>query len=307
MEPFGFLNVDKPLGLTSHDVVAKLRRAAKTQYGSAVKIGHAGTLDPLATGVLVICLGQATRLSEYVMDTTKKYRARVHLGVSTTTYDAEGEVTAQHDAGFVSRDLVVSTLTRFVGDIEQIPPMYSAIKQGGRKLYELAREGKTVERAARSVRIDSLDLIEWDWPECTLEVTCSAGTYIRSLAHDLGEVLGCGAHLTALTRTASGNFLLENASSLELLLQTPDWNPYIVPPQEALQGYLPSHRVNDDEIIALRQGKTIHAPAGFTPPFSTGGLSFANAADGSVIAIIQWDDQAGVWRPHKVFNVDGNP
>ncbi|NDJ61826.1 MAG: tRNA pseudouridine(55) synthase TruB, partial [Chloroflexi bacterium] len=198
---FGFLNIDKPLGWTSHDVVAKLRRGLQIK-----KIGHAGTLDPLATGVLVICLGAATRLSEYVMDTTKRYRAVVHLGVTTDTYDAEGEITAQRPSDHLSEADVRDALGAFVGALEQVPPMYSAIKQGGRKLYDLARAGEVVERPPRPVHIHALEVVAWQPPQVTLDVTCSPGTYIRSLAYDLGAALGVGAHLAGLMRTASGSF-----------------------------------------------------------------------------------------------------
>jgi tRNA pseudouridine55 synthase len=186
----GFLNIDKPIGMTSHDVVAKIRRRARQLAGHDIKVGHAGTLDPLASGVLVVCLGSAARLSDQVMHTTKRYRATVHFGVTTETDDAEGAVTAAFPLHGVDDEAIRRALNRFIGEIDQIPPMYSAIKQGGRKLYDLARAGKTVERAPRRVRIDALALLDWQPPTAVLDVVCSSGTYIRSLARDLGEHLG---------------------------------------------------------------------------------------------------------------------
>jgi tRNA pseudouridine55 synthase len=287
-DPFGFLNIDKPGGMTSHDVVAKVRRGLQMK-----KVGHAGTLDPMATGVLIVCLGGATRLSEYVMQSSKRYRARLRFGMTTDTYDADGEVQLVRDATHISRDDVYSALNPFLGNIQQIPPMYSAIKQAGRKLYDLARAGETVDRQPRAVRIDSLELVDWSPPECTLDVTCSAGTYIRSLAYDLGEALGVGAHLTGLVRLASGSFKLENAVSLDNLLSGANWQQYVIPPQVALSDWPAVHLdvADTDHILHGR-------PVTMTDPHLTG-LAFAYNPDGALIAILQAAD--GLWRPHKVF------
>lgn len=288
MQSMGFLNVDKPAGLTSHDVVAQVRRGLKIK-----KVGHAGTLDPLATGVLVICIGAATRLSEYVMHTEKRYRARIHLGVRTTTYDAEGEVTARHDASQVSRAEVEQALAGFVGEIEQIPPMYSAIKQGGRKLYDLARAGQVVERQPRPVRIASLEIVDWAPPLVTVDVVCSAGTYIRSLADDLGQALGTGAHLAGLVRTASGSFHLEDAVQPAALLESETWQQYLIPPAQALS-HLPVVQCDDAAAEALMHGRAV-PDAGAT----AGTLAQACNAAGDLLAIVEGDGQH--WRPRKVF------
>ncbi|MBZ0293072.1 MAG: tRNA pseudouridine(55) synthase TruB [Anaerolineae bacterium] len=285
----GFLNIDKPLGVTSHDVVAHVRRGLKIK-----KVGHAGTLDPLATGVLVICVGAATRLSEYVMHTTKQYRAQVHLGIETETYDAEGSVIAECDASAVPREAVEQALLSFVGDIDQTPPMYSAIKQGGRKLYELARAGETVERPARAVRIDNLTLVDWSPPRFTIDVTCSAGTYIRSLAHDLGEVLGVGAHLSGLIRTASGAFGLENATALDTLLSSDDWQQYLITPRMAL-AQLPSLTLDQAAVDHILHGRTI--PVEQAPDAE---LVQAYDPQGVFIAVLK--RSGSHWRPHKVFH-----
>lgn len=207
---FGLLNIDKPSGLTSHDVVQQLRRLTRLR-----RIGHTGTLDPLATGVLVLCLGRATRLVEYIQHQPKLYQATLRLGQSTSTYDAEGEIVAE-DTRPIQRAALEAALPAFRGHLQQIPPMYSAIKIGGEKLYQKARRGEDIERPARAVSIFRLHLDAFDYPYATLTVRCSAGTYIRSLAQDLGQALGVGAHLTALRRLAVGeNFTVENAVTLE--------------------------------------------------------------------------------------------
>lgn len=288
-EPFGFLNIDKPAGMTSHDVVAKIRRGLGIK-----KVGHAGTLDPMATGVLVICVGGATRLSEYVMQSTKKYRAHIRLGITTETYDAEGEVQQIRDASQITQADVESILPRFLGDIQQVPPMYSAIKQGGRKLYEAARAGETIERQPRPVHIDKLDVVAWNLPDFTLDVVCSAGTYIRSLAYDMGEALGVGAHLSGLVRLASGVFQQSNAVSLDVLLSTPEWGEkYLIPPQLALADW-PNIYPSVADIDNLRHGRAIASSQSVN-----GEIAFAYDADNQLVAIVQAQD--GFWRPHKVF------
>ncbi len=286
----GFLNINKPTGLTSHDVVARARRGLGIK-----KIGHAGTLDPLADGVLVLCLGSATRLSEYVMQSSKRYRARVRLGVVTDTYDAEGHILREQEAGHITHAEVEQALARFLGDIEQVPPMYSAIKQGGRKLYELARAGEEVERQPRRVTISSLIISAWQPPEVTLDVICSAGTYVRSLAYDLGERLGVGAHLSGLTRTASGGFTLDQAVPLDTLLEEAardTWLQYVVTPPVALAGW-PSVHLDAAALEHIRHGRAVPAAG------AAAGLAFAYGPDGQLRAVVE--GQGGLWRPHKVF------
>jgi tRNA pseudouridine55 synthase len=288
----GFLNVDKPLGMTSHDVVAAVRRGLKVK-----KVGHAGTLDPLAGGVLVVCVGSATRLSEYVMASTKRYRARVCLGVETDTYDAEGAVTAQRDASAITRAQFEAALEPLRGDIEQVPPMYSAVKQGGRKLYELARAGHTVDRAARQVRIESLAVVEWALPLVTLDIVCSAGTYIRSLAHDLGAALGVGAHLAGLTRLASGAFTLEDAVPLDVLLADAGWARRLTAPEAALAGW-PVVHLDADALSRVTHGQALADAAA-----RAGALAQGRAPDGTLAAVLVGDGER--WRPVKVLAQQG--
>ncbi len=213
----GFAVVDKAAGWTSHDVVAKARGILRTR-----KIGHSGTLDPDATGVLVLGVGHATRLLRWCTELGKSYVAEIVFGVETTTLDASGQVTARHDMGALTDAQVEAAARAFVGDIEQVPPMVSAVKIGGRRLHELAREGREVERPARAVRVDRFELVplgadDGGNPVYRAEVACSSGTYVRTLAADLGRALGGGAHLRALRRTAVGGFTLDHAVPLDAL------------------------------------------------------------------------------------------
>jgi tRNA pseudouridine55 synthase len=288
----GFLNIDKPLGMTSHDVVARVRRRARQLAGHEIKVGHAGTLDPLASGVLVVCLGAAARLSDEVMHTTKRYRAVVHFGVTTETDDGEGDIIAARPLDGVDESAIRRALDGFVGEIDQIPPMYSAIRQGGRKLYELARAGKTVERAARRVRIDSITLLEWRPPLATIDVVCGSGTYIRSLARDLGGHLGCGAHLAALTRTASGVFCLEDAARLDDLLAAESWDGYIIPPRAALPHWA-FRKVDAAQASDLRHGRAIRHELQGTEKL------LIEDESGALIALVRAKD--GWLKPEKVF------
>ncbi len=208
----GILPVDKPQGCTSHDVVARLRRLTGVR-----KIGHAGTLDPMATGVLLLCLGRATRVVSYLTDAEKEYRFRVRLGVSTDTYDAEGQVVARSDAIPTDAETIRRAVAQFEGEIDQIPPMFSALKVGGRRLYDLARQGEVVERTARRVRIRLIEVERLSEADLDLRAVCSKGTYVRSLAQDLGQALGCGGHVTVLRRTRVGGVRVEDCETLEAI------------------------------------------------------------------------------------------
>jgi tRNA pseudouridine55 synthase len=243
--------------------------------------------------VLVLCLGPATRLSEYIMNSTKRYEARVRLGATTATYDAEGEIVQQADASHVTREQVEVVLTAFVGEIDQLPPMYSAIKQGGRKLYELARAGETVERAPRRITIHDLTITDWSPPEFTLTVTCSAGTYIRSLAHDLGQALGIGAYLARLVRVASGQFTLANAVALDTLLASDSPTQYLVTPRAALADW-PTVDLSAAELNDVSHGRAI--PASDADEDVT---AFTYAPDGTLAAVLR--AEGGLWKPQKVF------
>lgn len=288
----GFLNLDKPLQWTSHDVVARVRRRLQKLTGRK-KVGHAGTLDPLASGVLVLCLGQATRLSSYVMHTRKQYRARISLGQTTTSYDAEGDVTALADADSITLADIERVLPQFIGSIQQVPPMHSAVKIGGQKLYQLARQGKSVERPARPVDVHSIDILAWNSPIIKLDVVCGSGTYIRSLAHDIGQALGVGAHLSALRRIASGGFHIRDSISLDKVTEDDDWLQHIIPPYAALR-HQPRLILDASEIQRVRQGQFIQRRTDFDAD-----QVFAFTHDKRLAAILRPRGQ--LWKPHKVF------
>ncbi len=207
----GVLLLDKPLGLSSNDALQKAKRLYRAE-----KAGHTGTLDPLATGLLPLCFGAATKFSQVSLDADKAYRAMLRLGVTTSTADAEGEVLRERPVE-VTRGEIEAACARLTGEIEQVPPMHSALKHDGRALYEYARAGVEVERAARRVTIHRIDILGWDHERLEIDVSCSKGTYIRTLAEDIGELLGCGAHLCALRRTGSGPLNISAALTLEQL------------------------------------------------------------------------------------------
>ncbi len=208
----GVFLLNKPLGLSSNTALQKVRRLFNAQ-----KAGHTGALDPLATGLLPICLGEATKFSHYLLDSTKRYQTTVKLGQTTTTGDVEGEVVLQREVPVLTAELIEQVLQRFRGEIQQVPPMYSALKRDGRPLYELARQGIEIEREARPVTIYELKLIDFTPDSLVLEVTCSKGTYIRVLGEDIGEALACGGHLTHLHRTQTGHFEIIPSYTIEYL------------------------------------------------------------------------------------------
>lgn len=247
---FGFLSVYKPVGKTSHDVVAYFRKLLKIK-----KIGHTGTLDPFAEGVLPICIGNSTRLIEYLPD-DKAYLAFVQFGKATDSYDIEGNVIFQSDKKVAKED-VKQALKKFEGDIEQLPPIYSAIKVNGKKLYEYAREGKSVEIKPRKVTIYKIELKNFDYDnqEAQVYVECSKGTYIRSIANDLGQVLGCGGYLTRLIRTKAGKFLLENSKKMEDFLSKEIVENNLIEPISMLN--YETYSLNDSEKIDISNGKPL--------------------------------------------------
>ena len=251
----GLVVVDKAAGWTSHDIVAKLRGV----YGQR-RIGHAGTLDPGATGVLLVGLGRVTRLMRFLQDTTKGYRARIVFGVATDTLDAAGAVLERAEMP-ITREQLERATPAFVGEIEQVPPMVSALKVGGRKLYELARKGEEVERAARPVRIDTLaidDFTPGAYPEATITVECSSGTYIRSLAADLGTALGGCAHLAELRRLRVGSFTLDESHTMDAIIVAPE--EALLAPTVALRD-LPHLTVDEERARAVGHGATFAARA----------------------------------------------
>jgi tRNA pseudouridine55 synthase len=290
---FGLLNVDKPSGPTSHDIVLAVRRGTGEK-----RIGHAGTLDPLAGGVLVLALGQATRLVEYLVASRKSYHAEITLGIETTTFDAEGDVVARLPLpADLSIEAIRPILTQFTGHIEQVPPVYSAIKVQGKAAYARARKGEVVDLPSRPVEIDRLELIEFDPPIVCITVDCSPGTYIRSLASDIGKALGCGAMLSGLTRTASGDFTQENAVSWGELRQSFEdqtWMKHLLPADFALSAY-PRIDLDESQVKLVMNGA----------PFSAGGVSTgiarAYTPEGRLAAVLVGSPDRQIWKPKKVF------
>ena len=263
------------------------------------RVGHAGTLDPAATGVLVLCLGQATRLIEYLMDATKAYVAEVTLGVSTNTYDADGEVTATNDASRIRRAAIEAALALFRGDFEQAPPPFSALKRDGVPLYKLARRGEAVTPAPRPVRVDRLDITSYKPPIVRLEIECSKGFYVRSLAHDLGARLHVGGMLSGLVRTRVGPFSLAQAVGIDTLraeLASGEWTQRLIAPDEILLGWQAAI-VGEANERRLRTGQ----PATFDAP-AAGAADRCRAytSAGDFLAVLRRGDTA-TWRSEKVF------
>jgi tRNA pseudouridine55 synthase len=255
----GILLLDKPLGMTSNAALQRVKRL----YG-ARKAGHTGSLDPLATGLLPLCLGEATKLSAFLLDADKRYQVRVRLGITTSTADAEGEVIATAPWEGVDEARIRTLLPRFTGEIEQLPPMYSAVKHKGERLYNLARQGIEVEREPRRITIYRLELTEWAPPELSLDVHCSKGTYVRTLAEDLGNAAGCGAHVSGLRRSGVGPYGTNGPVTLERVEAAaqegyPALDALLLPMQSAL-AHWPELRVSDDAAYYMKQGQPVLVP-----------------------------------------------
>lgn len=225
----GILLIDKPSGITSHDVVDDIRKKTGMR-----RIGHTGTLDPNATGLLILCLGKATKLSEYFIALDKTYEGKMRLGMVSDSHDIDGNIIKENEVGNISKKEIRKYLSNFIGEIEQIPPMVSAIKIGGKRLYKMAKEGITIEREPRKVKIHEFEIIKIDLPNIWFRVSCSRGTYVRTLCHDFGEKIGCGAILTALKRTKIGNYTVEKAIPLESISTNEEVQKNLIPIEYAL-------------------------------------------------------------------------
>jgi tRNA pseudouridine55 synthase len=293
----GVLVVDKPVGMTSHDVVQIIRTGTGLR-----RAGHTGTLDPRASGVLVILVGPAVRLSEYVSASDKRYQAIIRLGGSTDTFDAEGRMTKKDTPVHVTEAQFEEALMTFVGEIEQTPPPYSAVKVQGRKAYEMARKGEAVELTPRMITVHHLEVLEWAPPEVVIDVHCSSGTYVRSLANDLGIKLGCGAYLVGLRRTKSGRFSLRDATPLRKLqeaFQAGNWYQFLIPAAEAL-GDWPAVELSPDEVEGVRHGHRVKSKEADTQHTKVRGVS----TQGELVALMELtvnEDGSSEWQPKKVF------
>ena len=313
----GIFVIDKAMGMTSHDVVARVRRLARQR-----RVGHAGTLDPAATGVLPVCLGQATRVAEYLSESGKAYRATIRFGIVTDTYDTEGAVIREAPVSLREEE-IAAVLPSFLGEQMQLPPAYSAIKREGQPLYKLARAGQEVTLEPRPIVIYALHIVSWSSPDLVLDVECGKGTYIRSLAYDLGECLGPGAHLAALIRTRSGPFTLKQALTLEALeeaLAGDGWSDHLYAPDEALLDHRAAILADKHE-ASMRNGQPLRfesppiastpavasgeaaASTGDSAPTAEGELLRAYSTDGRFLGIARWNATGAAWQPHKVLQV----
>ena len=296
----GFLNVDKPPGWTSADVVAKMRSAFGLRKRK-LKIGHGGTLDPMATGVLPICIGNATRLSAFVLGGDKTYVMSARLGAETDTYDAEGDIVESRNFGNVTLENLRSVVAEFVGEIDQVPPMYSAIKKDGTPLYKLARQGKSIPREPRRVQVASLQLTSCEIPVFETRIECGSGFYARSLAHDIGKRLGCGAHMTSLRRERAGEFHITDSLSLADLLAAAEddsWLRYLVQPDHVLNDLVPSV-LDDAAATAFVRGQGVQCE--FNQTVEDDRRVRVYSRDGSLLGLGQREEGDDILAPKIVL------
>ena len=295
--PSGILNINKPSGMTSHDVINHVRRLVGIR-----KVGHAGTLDPIATGVLLVCVGQATRLTEYLMKQTKCYRTTLCLGKTTNTYDADGEIVTTNNSTKITKTMLQQTLLQFVGRISQIPPTFSAIKKNGVPLYQLARKGILVNPDPRIVHIEEIKLINFNLPKATIQVTCQSGTYIRSIVHDIGQALGVGAYVTELTRLSNGPWHIKQAISLEMLqdaVVTDNLYTLLHPLEKGLT-HLSSIILSAEQEKKIGYGQFINQPSSLILTPSASPIIVAYNQVGQLVAILT-PREPNLLKPTKVF------
>jgi tRNA pseudouridine55 synthase len=292
----GIFNINKPTGITSHDVVAIIRKSLKQK-----RVGHTGTLDPLASGVLPICVGQATRVAEYLSQSGKAYQAEIQFGTSTDTYDAEGTITATASTSELTLSMIEEALDQFRGPQSQNPPPYSAIKIEGRPAYTRARAGETITLEPRPIVIYTLEILAWIPPRLTLAIECSKGTYIRSLANDLGRQIGCYAYLATLVRTRSGPFTLVDSITLDQFTHAVETNTiqrYAFSIEKAIEQY-PAIKLEAEIAERVKHGGTFNSVLA-----NNSGLARVYDTNGVFIAIAEWNEEQQAWQPKKVFALD---
>jgi tRNA pseudouridine55 synthase len=293
----GILNVNKPEGKTSFSIVARLKRLTAEKH-----VGHAGTLDPIATGVLPVCFGQATRITEYLANTSKRYFAQIELGITTDTFDRQGKILERGDPAGITLTQLEEVLAAFRGVIDQVPPAFSALKQEGRRCYELARAGVPLQLKPRRVEITKLKLIDFKLPLVEIEVDCTKGTYMRSLANDIGKYLGCGAHLRNLNRVQYGLFSVQDALSpdeIEDAFYRDDWKKLIHPVDTPLLDWK-AIVVGKNNEADIRNGRPL--PMNETDEFS-GEYRRAYDIDGNFLAVMRFIPEKRHWHPEKVFSL----
>jgi len=289
----GILNINKATGVTSHDVVAKIRKLLKQK-----RVGHAGTLDPAASGVLPICVGQGTRVAEYLSESGKAYQAEILFGIVTDTYDAEGTILRTHDTTTLTLSQIEEILPQFLGQQMQMPPLYSAIKLQGQPAYKRTRAGEEITLAARPITLYQLSILDWQAPRLTLAIDCSKGTYIRSLAYDLGERLGYGAHLSALVRTRSGPFALSESVTLEQIAEAveQDGVSQLLTSADAVLQHYPALHLDTSTTERVLHGNSFSYDG---PPAE---LARVYDTHGQFLAIATWNEEQHMWQPKKVFS-----
>lgn len=295
----GILPIDKPYGITSMDVVRQIKKVSGQK-----KVGHAGTLDPIATGVIPICIGQATRLTEFLIDSTKEYRGVFELGVETDTYDSFGKTSAVKSTSGITNKSINNILVNFLGRVQQVPPIYSALKQKGRRLYELARMGEDVIVESRFVEVFDIVLESYNEPFITVFVKCGKGFYMRSLAHDIGQALGVGANMKDLRRLRTGPFLLKNCYSLDdatKMLMDGTYSKVMYAPDSILE-HLKAIVMDDQTIQLLRNGQAVSLKAGL-PSGIDNELIKVYSSGGQFIALVKYKQSLKQWLPKKVFNL----
>jgi len=295
----GIILLDKPLGITSNRALQIVKRLF-----NAAKAGHTGSLDPLATGLLPLCLGEATKVSGFLLDADKSYLATIKLGVKTTSADAEGDVIQTRHVLNYSEKQISAAITPFIGDIEQVPPMHSALKVDGQPLYKLAHQGQVIERKARPVHIFEIDVLRFEDDEIDIHVVCSKGTYIRTLAEDIGEQLGCGAHLSALRRTSSGPFDIEDSVTLEELETLSEsgfeeMDALLIPSEDALDDWESVH-LSNDAAFYIGRGQAVQVPKA-----PTSGLVRLFSEEKGFMGIGEILEDGRV-KPQRLFFIDNN-
>jgi len=292
----GIFNINKPTGITSHDVVAIIRKHLKQK-----RVGHAGTLDPLASGVLPICVGQGTRVAEYLSESGKAYQAGIQFGTATDTYDAEGTIAATASTAGLTLNRIEEAIEKFRGPQMQYPPLYSAIKIEGQPAYKRARAGEAIVLEPRPIVIYALEILTWIPPRLTLDIECSKGTYVRSLAHDLGIQIGCYAYLESLIRTRSGPFTLADSITLEQFAEAVETNSILhhsFPSDKALEHY-PAIKLDAETVERVKHGNTFKSMLA-----NNSGLARVYDINEVFIAIAEWNEEQQVWQPRKVFASD---
>jgi len=296
----GLLNINKPIGITSMDVVREIKKSTGIK-----KVGHGGTLDPMASGVIPIAIGTSTRLLEYILNGDKSYIATIELGKRTDTYDSEGKTVEKSDPQGISIDDIVKVLSKFNGEMTQIPPMHSALKVQGKRLYELARSGTVIERPPRNVTIYEVSLEEFNTPNIVVGIRCSKGFYVRTFADDIGHLLGCGAFLSSLKRVSSGPFKIEDAMTLDQtisMISDGNLQELILDPGSCING-AQRIQLNEETETMVKHGRAIES-INESFPITDSSLAVAYDNQSRFVAILRFNEKLKEWHPEKVFNTD---